>query len=202
MTLSSPYLCLALPLSTSPYLPMHTPPFPRHTFPSLTMPHHTFPNLSSPHLLTPPHPFTSLPQIHTPKLIGGASEGGSNVFKLNYFDQPACLAQSPQLYKQMACACGGLDRLVKQTYSIYTVQYSTAQDLSLQCSIFCYVVPHAALRSNADIWFGLPFILLHLISICPRIDYYFNSPYNQERNLCSIQLHLICLALSSYHLPC
>ena len=26
-------------------------------------------------------------QIHTPKLIGGASEGGSNVFKLNYFDQ-------------------------------------------------------------------------------------------------------------------
>lgn len=41
-------------------------------------------------------------EIHTPKLIGGASEGGANVFKLSYFDQPACLAQSPQLYKQMA----------------------------------------------------------------------------------------------------
>lgn len=41
-------------------------------------------------------------EIHTPKLIGGASEGGSNVFKLQYFDRPACLAQSPQLYKQMA----------------------------------------------------------------------------------------------------
>ena len=40
-------------------------------------------------------------EIHTPKLIGGASEGGSNVFKFNYFNQEACLAQSPQLYKQM-----------------------------------------------------------------------------------------------------
>lgn len=44
-------------------------------------------------------------EIHTPKLIGGSSEGGSNVFTLDYFDRPACLAQSPQLYKQMAiCA--------------------------------------------------------------------------------------------------
>ena len=41
-------------------------------------------------------------EIHTPKLIAGASEGGTNVFKLKYFDQDACLAQSPQLYKQMA----------------------------------------------------------------------------------------------------
>lgn len=50
-------------------------------------------------------------EIHTPKLISGSSEGGSNVFKLDYFNQPACLAQSPQLYKQMACACGGMDRV-------------------------------------------------------------------------------------------
>ena len=37
-----------------------------------------------------PHPFYPSSfhfQIHTPKLIGGASEGGANVFKLNYFDQ-------------------------------------------------------------------------------------------------------------------
>lgn len=49
-------------------------------------------------------------EIHTPKLIGGASEGGSNVFKLKYFEQDACLAQSPQLYKQMAL-CGDLQRV-------------------------------------------------------------------------------------------
>ena len=38
-------------------------------------------------------------EIHTPKLIGGASEGGADVFNLKYFEQDACLAQSPQLYK-------------------------------------------------------------------------------------------------------
>eukprot|EP00178_Gracilaria_changii_P016744 TRINITY_DN48090_c0_g1_i1.p1 TRINITY_DN48090_c0_g1~~TRINITY_DN48090_c0_g1_i1.p1 ORF type:complete len:566 (-),score=104.76 TRINITY_DN48090_c0_g1_i1:2052-3749(-) len=40
-------------------------------------------------------------EIHSPKLIAGASEGGSSVFHLSYFDKQACLAQSPQLYKQM-----------------------------------------------------------------------------------------------------
>jgi nondiscriminating aspartyl-tRNA synthetase len=49
-------------------------------------------------------------EIHSPKLIGGASEGGSNVFTFKYFEQDACLAQSPQLYKQMAL-CGDLQRV-------------------------------------------------------------------------------------------
>lgn len=41
-------------------------------------------------------------EIQTPKIISAASEGGANVFKLDYFDRPAFLAQSPQFYKQMA----------------------------------------------------------------------------------------------------
>ena len=45
-------------------------------------------------------------EIHTPKIIGTASESGSNVFKLEYFDRDAYLAQSPQFYKQMAMAAG------------------------------------------------------------------------------------------------
>ncbi|XP_011621478.1 aspartate--tRNA ligase 1, cytoplasmic [Amborella trichopoda] len=49
-------------------------------------------------------------EIHTPKLIAGASEGGSAVFKLDYKGQPACLAQSPQLHKQMAI-CGNFGRV-------------------------------------------------------------------------------------------
>ncbi|KAL6888647.1 hypothetical protein ACP4OV_009673 [Aristida adscensionis] len=48
--------------------------------------------------------------IHTPKLQAGASEGGAAVFKLDYYGQPACLAQSPQLHKQMA-VCGGFQRV-------------------------------------------------------------------------------------------
>jgi nondiscriminating aspartyl-tRNA synthetase len=48
-------------------------------------------------------------EIHSPKLVGGTSEGGANVFRLKYFDQDACLAQSPQLYKQMVI-CGDFQR--------------------------------------------------------------------------------------------
>ncbi|KDD74520.1 hypothetical protein H632_c1258p0, partial [Helicosporidium sp. ATCC 50920] len=41
-------------------------------------------------------------EIHTPKLLAGASEGGAAVFRFKYMGQDACLAQSPQFYKQMA----------------------------------------------------------------------------------------------------
>jgi len=40
-------------------------------------------------------------EINTPKLVGGAAEGGAEVFKLDYFGKEATLAQSPQLYKQI-----------------------------------------------------------------------------------------------------
>ncbi len=45
-------------------------------------------------------------EIHTPKLIATASESGSDVFEVKYFDRKAYLAQSPQFYKQMAMASG------------------------------------------------------------------------------------------------
>ncbi|KAG8381986.1 hypothetical protein BUALT_Bualt05G0029500 [Buddleja alternifolia] len=48
--------------------------------------------------------------IHTPKLIAGSSEGGSSVFRLDYKGKPACLAQSPQLHKQMVI-CGDFGRV-------------------------------------------------------------------------------------------
>ena len=41
-------------------------------------------------------------EIHTPKILGAATEGGANVFTVDYFGRPAFLSQSPQLYKQMA----------------------------------------------------------------------------------------------------
>lgn len=49
-------------------------------------------------------------EIHTPKLIGAASESGADVFEVKYFDRKAYLAQSPQFYKQMAMAAG-FDRI-------------------------------------------------------------------------------------------
>jgi nondiscriminating aspartyl-tRNA synthetase len=40
-------------------------------------------------------------EIFTPKIVGSATESGSNVFELGYFGRPAFLAQSPQFYKQI-----------------------------------------------------------------------------------------------------
>ena len=48
-------------------------------------------------------------EITTPKIIGSASEGGANLFSLEYFGRTAYLAQSPQLYKEQMTI--GLERV-------------------------------------------------------------------------------------------
>ncbi len=68
-------------------------------------------------------------EIHTPKLIGAASESGSEVFEVKYFDRNAYLAQSPQFYKQMAMA-GGFERIfevgpVFRAEKSYTSRHTT-----------------------------------------------------------------------------
>jgi aspartyl-tRNA synthetase len=45
-------------------------------------------------------------EIETPKLLRQGAEGGSTLFHVNYFDDDAYLAQSPQLYKQMLIGAG------------------------------------------------------------------------------------------------
>lgn len=45
-------------------------------------------------------------EVHTPKLVAAATEGGANLFKVEYFEREAYLAQSPQLYKQMLVIAG------------------------------------------------------------------------------------------------
>jgi nondiscriminating aspartyl-tRNA synthetase len=65
-------------------------------------------------------------EIHTPKIIGGASEGGSEVFTLDYFGQEACLAMSPQLHKQMTAACSGFER-VFETGPVFRAENSNTR---------------------------------------------------------------------------
>ena len=64
-------------------------------------------------------------EIHTPKLTPGVSEGGAAVFRLKYFEQDACLAQSPQLYKQMAVASDL--RRVFEIGPVFRAEYSNSQ---------------------------------------------------------------------------
>lgn len=68
-------------------------------------------------------------EIHTPKIIATASESGSDVFELKYFDKKAYLAQSPQFYKQMAMS-SGLERIfecapVFRAEQSYTSRHAT-----------------------------------------------------------------------------
>jgi aspartyl-tRNA synthetase len=65
-------------------------------------------------------------EVHTPKLIGGASEGGSDVFTLDYFGKEACLAMSPQLHKQMTAACSGFER-VFETGPVFRAENSNTR---------------------------------------------------------------------------
>ncbi|MHA2139921.1 MAG: aspartate--tRNA(Asn) ligase [Candidatus Thorarchaeota archaeon] len=45
-------------------------------------------------------------EIHTPKIVAEATEGGANLFEIKYFDKKAYLAQSPQFYKQLMLLAG------------------------------------------------------------------------------------------------
>ena len=49
-------------------------------------------------------------RVYTPKIGAAGAEGGAELFKVQYFDRPAYLAQSPQLYKQVLMSTG-LDRV-------------------------------------------------------------------------------------------
>jgi aspartyl-tRNA synthetase len=60
-------------------------------------------------------------EITTPKIIGSASEGGANLFSLEYFGKKAYLAQSPQLYKEQLTI--GLER-VFEIASFYRAEKS------------------------------------------------------------------------------
>lgn len=60
-------------------------------------------------------------EINTPKIIGSASEGGANLFSLEYFGKTAYLAQSPQLYKEQMTI--GLER-VFEISSFYRAENS------------------------------------------------------------------------------
>ena len=67
-------------------------------------------------------------EINTPKIIGSASEGGADLFGLDYFGQKAYLAQSPQLYKEQMTI--GLERIFEIS-SFYRAEKShTGRHLS------------------------------------------------------------------------
>ncbi len=67
--------------------------------------------------------------VHTPKITGASSEGGTEVFKIDYFGRPAYLVQSPQLYKQMLMATG-FDRVYEIAWYFRAEEHDTTRHLN------------------------------------------------------------------------
>jgi len=86
------------------------------------------------------HGFT---EIHTPKIVQAATESGANVFAIDYFGQPAYLAQSPQFYKQ---AMVGVFERVYEVGPVFRAEpHDTARHLAQYTSLdaeFGFITDH------------------------------------------------------------
>jgi nondiscriminating aspartyl-tRNA synthetase len=72
-------------------------------------------------------------EVHTPKLVGVASESGANLFAVDYFGRPAYLAQSPQLYKQILV--GAFERVYEVGPVFRAEPHDTARHLAEYVSL-------------------------------------------------------------------
>jgi nondiscriminating aspartyl-tRNA synthetase len=86
-------------------------------------------------------------EVHTPKIIASSSEGGTDMFKLRYFEKEAFLAQSPQLYKQSLMATG-LDRVYEIAWYFRAEEHNTRRHLNESTAVD---VEMAFIQSEEDV---------------------------------------------------
>ena len=72
-------------------------------------------------------------EVHTPKIVHAGAEGGSNIFRLDYFGRKAFLAQSPQFYKQTMV--GVYERVFEVAPVFRAEKHSTARHLNEYTSL-------------------------------------------------------------------
>ncbi len=73
-------------------------------------------------------------EVHTPKIVATATEGGTELFPVKYFEKDAYLNQSPQLYKQILMAAG-LDRVFEVAPAFRAEEHNTTRHLNEFISI-------------------------------------------------------------------
>ncbi|HWG89486.1 MAG TPA: aspartate--tRNA(Asn) ligase [Candidatus Thermoplasmatota archaeon] len=86
-------------------------------------------------------------QVHTPRIIGASSEGGTDLFPVQYFEKKAFLAQSPQLYKQMLMATG-MDRQFEVATYFRAEKHNSYRHLN---EITAFDVEMAFIESEEDV---------------------------------------------------
>ena len=68
-------------------------------------------------------------EIFTPKIVSEGAEGGTELFKVNYFEKTAYLAQSPQFYKQMMVGAG-FERVFEVAHVYRAEEHNTSRHLN------------------------------------------------------------------------
>ncbi|MCX8166475.1 MAG: aspartate--tRNA(Asn) ligase [Candidatus Micrarchaeota archaeon] len=97
-------------------------------------------------------------EIRPPCIVASATEGGSNLFPIVYFEREAFLSQSPQLYKQMA-VIGGMEKVFMTTYAFRAEKHNTTFHLNevLQMDI------EMAFADHFDVMKILSDVALHIV---------------------------------------
>ncbi|CAC12075.1 aspartyl-tRNA synthetase related protein [Thermoplasma acidophilum] len=73
-------------------------------------------------------------EVHTPKIVAAATEGGSDLFPVRYFEKDAYLNQSPQLYKEVLMSAG-FDRVFEVGPAFRAEEHNTTRHLNEFTSI-------------------------------------------------------------------
>jgi nondiscriminating aspartyl-tRNA synthetase len=68
-------------------------------------------------------------EIKTSKLVAGGTEGGTELFEVEYFDKKVCLAQSPQFYKE-TCVAAGFERVFEVAQAYRAEKHDTPRHLN------------------------------------------------------------------------
>ena len=105
--------------------------------------------------------------IHTPKIVVAGAEGGANLFKLDYFGEPAFLAQSPQFHKQYMA--GALGR-VFEIGSVYRAErHNTSRHLNEYIGLDFEMAYIDSMTDVMEIETGmLKFVIQYVKDHCPE----------------------------------
>ncbi|MEM0140905.1 MAG: aspartate--tRNA(Asn) ligase [Thermoplasmatales archaeon] len=68
-------------------------------------------------------------EIHTPKIVAAATEGGTELFPVKYFEKNAYLSQSPQLYKEIMMSAG-FDRVFEIAPAFRAEEHNTSRHIN------------------------------------------------------------------------
>ena len=73
-------------------------------------------------------------EIHSPKIVAAATEGGTELFPVKYFEKSAYLSQSPQLYKEMMMSAG-FDKVFEVAPAFRAEEHNTPRHINEFTSI-------------------------------------------------------------------